>query len=72
MISQKSRLVTLLFSIFLGLIGVHRFYAGKVGTGIVMLLTFGGFGLWAFIDMIMIAAGTFRDIEGKFIKDWQV
>ena len=62
--SQKAWIVTLLLSFFLGALGVHRFYVGKVGTGILMLLTVGGFGVWALIDFIMIAVGKFSDKQG--------
>ncbi|GID28858.1 TM2 domain-containing protein [Paractinoplanes brasiliensis] len=61
---QKSWIVTLLLSFFLGGFGVHRFYVGKVGTGILMLLTVGGLGVWALIDFIMIAIGKFSDKQG--------
>jgi TM2 domain-containing membrane protein YozV len=61
---QKSWIVTLLLSFFLGALGVHRFYVGKIGTGILMLITVGGFGVWALIDFIMIAVGKFSDKQG--------
>lgn len=68
--SPKSRLVALLFCFFLGAFGVHRFYVGKIGTGILMLLTFGGCGIWAIIDLILIIAGSFRDKEGRLVFHW--
>ena len=52
--SDKDWLVTLLLSIFLGSLGVHRFYVGKTGTGILQLITIGGCGIWTLIDIIMI------------------
>jgi TM2 domain-containing membrane protein YozV len=61
---QKAWIVTLLLSFFVGVLGVHRFYVGKIGTGILMLLTLGGFGVWALIDFIMIAVGKFSDKQG--------
>lgn len=61
---SKSWIVTLLLSFFVGYLGVHRFYVGKIGTGILMLITFGGLGLWALIDFIMIAVGKFSDKQG--------
>jgi TM2 domain-containing membrane protein YozV len=62
---QKSWIAALLLSFFLGALGVHRFYVGKIGTGILMLLTIGGFGVWALIDFIMIAVGKFTDKQGQ-------
>lgn len=57
----KDWFVALLLSLFFGVLGVHRFYTGKVGTGILMLVTFGGCGIWALVDFIMIATGSFTD-----------
>lgn len=61
---MKSRLATLLLCIFLGYLGVHRFYVGKIGTGILWLLTGGVFGIGIIIDIIMIATNSFTDGEG--------
>lgn len=72
--SSKSRLATTLLSIlpaFLGVNGVHRFYLGKIITGIVMLLTLGGLGIWTLIDFIMAVSGTMKDKEGKYIRNWE-
>jgi TM2 domain-containing membrane protein YozV len=66
--SSKNWLTALLLCIFLGGLGVHRFYVGKVGTGVLMLLTGGGFGIWWLIDIILIATMQFRDIEGRLLK----
>ena len=67
-VSEKNGVVALLLCFFLGTIGVHRFYAGKIGTGIVMILTLGGFGIWTLIDFIMIICGAFTDSDGNKIK----
>lgn len=69
-LSPRSRLVTLLFCFLLGVFGAHRFYVGKMGTAVLMLLTFGGLGIWAIVDFILIAAGSFRDAEGRRVFLW--
>ena len=68
--SSKSRTVALLLCFFLGVFGVHRFYVGKAGTGILYILTLGGFGIGWLIDMITIACGVFRDNQGNYLKEW--
>jgi hypothetical protein len=65
--SCKDWLVTLILCLLCGCLGIHRFYAGKVGTGILMLLTAGGCGIWALIDLIKILMQKFEDKEGKVI-----
>jgi TM2 domain-containing membrane protein YozV len=69
-VSPRSRLVALLFCILLGFLGVHRFYVGKSGTGILMLVTIGGLGIWQLIDLILIAVGSFRDKENRRVFRW--
>ena len=69
-ISSKSRLIALLCCFFMGFIGLHRFYVDKKGTGILMILTFGGVGIWVIIDLMMIILGSFQDKEGKIVFKW--
>ena len=66
--SEKSFVITLILCILLGGLGIHRFYVGKIWTGIVMLLTLGGLGIWELIDTIMIAMQKFKDNKGLLIK----
>jgi TM2 domain-containing membrane protein YozV len=58
---QKSWIATVLLCQFLGTLGVHRFYTGRIVSGIFQLLTFGGFGIWVLVDLIMIYTDSFRD-----------
>jgi TM2 domain-containing membrane protein YozV len=67
-VSPQNWVAALLLCIFLGVLGVHRFYVGKIGTGILMLLTGGVFGILWLIDIIMIAVGSFTDKGGRFVK----
>ena len=67
--SNKSFLTLLLLSIFMGFLGVDRFYAGKIGSGFVKFFTMGGFCIWWFIDIVLIATGKFTDSKGNVIKN---
>ncbi|MFL1780398.1 TM2 domain-containing protein [Candidatus Hepatincolaceae symbiont of Richtersius coronifer] len=72
-ISEKNNLIAFLLAIFLGSIGVHRFYVGKIGTGLIMLIltiTILGYFislLWSFIDIFFIIFSKFTDIKGKVL-----
>lgn len=66
-VSDKEKMIAALLCWFLGIFGVHRFYVGKVGTGLVQLFTLGGLGIWAFIDFIMIVMGKFEDKSGRVL-----
>ncbi len=61
----KSKLVAILLCIFLGGLGIHRFYLGYTLIGIIQLLTIGGCGIWALIDLILIAIGNLNDKDGQ-------
>lgn len=60
-VSKKNKITALLLCIFLGWLGIHRFYVGKIGTGLLYLFTGGLFGVGWLIDIIMIAVGAFKD-----------
>lgn len=64
-VSNKGYMTTFLLSFFLGFFGVDRFYTGQIGLGILKLITFGGLGIWAFIDTILILSGTRKDKWGR-------
>lgn len=61
----KSQLVALLLAILVGGIGIHRFYLGYTSIGIIQLLTLGGCGVWALIDLIRIATGDLKPADGS-------
>ena len=66
--SEKGFVPALMLCLLLGALGVQRFYVGKIGMGILMLFTLGGFGIWALIDLIVIAVGSFKDKNGLVLK----
>ena len=68
--SDKRILPTFLLCLLFGIFGAHRFFVGKIGTGLLQLLTLGGLGIWAMIDLIIIITGSFTDKEGKKISEW--
>lgn len=67
-VGNRKHLTAIVLSIFLGGLGIDRFYLGRIGTGILKLLTFGGFGLWTFIDWILIATNNLKDGDGKYLQ----
>lgn len=70
MVSEKNRTVDLLLCIFLGGLGVHRFYEGKIGTGILWLISGGLFGVGWLVDLILIIVGNAKDKQGNKITTW--
>jgi TM2 domain-containing membrane protein YozV len=86
-VSPKSRLIVTLLAFFLGTLGIHRFYLGKIGTAATMLILsiigyatvvvivgffiLGAVGIWAFVDFIMAIAGSMKDKNGKLVKNWE-
>ena len=66
--SEKDWMTTLLLCLFCGGIGVHRYYVGKIGTGILYTLTAGLFGIGYLVDFIKILCGKFTDKDGNLIR----
>jgi TM2 domain-containing membrane protein YozV len=68
--TDKRILPAFILCFLLGVFGAHRFYVGKIGTAVAMLLTIGGLGIWALVDLILIATGSFKDANGIRITEW--
>lgn len=62
--SDKDFVPAALLCYFLGVLGMHRFYTGKIFTGLLMMFTFGGMGIWTMVDMVTLITGSFRDANG--------
>ena len=62
--SDKEWLTTVLLSFFVGWFGIDRFYLGYVGLGVLKLISFGGFGIWYIIDLILLVTGRMTDSKG--------
>ena len=68
--SDKSRLTAFWLCILFGYFGAHRFYVGRLVTGFLMLISFGGLGLWATFDLFKIVFGFFKDEDSLKLKAW--
>ncbi|HLZ46236.1 MAG TPA: TM2 domain-containing protein [Gemmatimonadales bacterium] len=71
-VSKRSRGVALGLSFFGGIFGLHRFYVDKPKSAVAMILTLGGLGIWYLYDLVLIAAGEFRDAEDLPVRNWGV
>lgn len=66
----KKQLIAAVLCFLLGGFGAHRFYTGHTGIGVIQLLTGGGCGIWALIDLIMIITGSFKTKDGESLQSW--
>ncbi len=71
-VSDKSRGIAALLCFLFGWAGAHRYYTGKIGTGLMMLFTMGGFGMWWFIDLIMVTTGKYKDRDELPLTNWKL
>ncbi|MVF10838.1 TM2 domain-containing protein [Ketobacter sp. MCCC 1A13808] len=69
-VSKRKILPALLLCLIFGYFGTHRFYVGKVGTGMLQMLTLGGLGLWMLYDAIVLVLGKFCDCDNAALSDW--
>ena len=60
-------LALFLLTFFVGVLGVHRFYVGKIGTGVLMLITLGGLGVLFLVDLLLVVTGQFTNKDGQKI-----
>jgi len=71
-VSERSRSVALVLGMVGGVFGLHRFYTGRVQSGVAMVVTFGGLGIWWLYDMVTLVAGEFRDADDLPLRNWHV
>jgi len=71
-VSERSRGVALGLAVVGGMFGLHRFYTGRAQSAVLMCLTFGGCGIWYLYDVVVLAAGDFRDGDGRRVVRWEV
>lgn len=71
-VSDRSRGVAMALAFFGGWFGLHRFYSGKIQSGVWMIFTLGGLGIWWLYDLVVLAAGEFKDAKGRRIRRWMV
>jgi len=69
--SERSRGVALALAVIGGVFGLHRFYVGRAQSGVLMCLTLGGLGIWYLYDVVLIAAGDFRDSDRRRLVRWE-
>lgn len=66
--SDLNFILMLVLSLFLGVFGAHRFYAGRYLSAVFQVLTLGGLGIWSLVDFVIIAFGEFKDSKGKKVR----
>jgi hypothetical protein len=71
-VSDRSRGVALGLAVVGGVFGLHRFYTGRAQSAVWMCLTLGGCGIWYLYDVVVLAAGDFRDRDGRRVVRWEV
>ena len=68
--TDKRILPAAILCFLFGVFGAHRFYIGKIGSAVAMLLTFGGLGIWMLVDFVLLVTGSFKDVNGVRITEW--
>jgi TM2 domain-containing protein len=72
LVSDRSRALALALAVAGGVFGLHRFYTGRTHSAVWMCLTLGGMGIWYLYDVVVLAAGDFRDGDGRRVARWEV